>query len=61
MKNLPDGVIVSLPTPLLSFDKLDLEGLSNLLENLVSAGVSGISILGTQERSIVLTLRCEDL
>ena len=46
MKNLPDGVIVSLPTPLLNFDKLDLEGLSNLLENLVSAGVSGISILG---------------
>ena len=61
MKNLPDGVIVSLPTPLLNFDKLDLEGLSNLLENLVSAGVSGISILGTQERSIVLTLRCDDL
>lgn len=46
MKELPDGVIVSVPTPLLNFDKLDFDGLANLLGSLVTAGVSGISILG---------------
>lgn len=45
-KNLPEGVIVPIPTPLLNFDKIDLDGLSNLIEHLVSAGVAGISILG---------------
>ena len=43
---LPEGVIAPLPTPLLHFDKLDIEGLENLLEHVISAGVSGISILG---------------
>lgn len=45
-KQLPDGVIVSVPTPLINFDKLDFDGLSNLLEYLLSEGVAGISILG---------------
>ena len=46
IKQLPEGVIISMPTPLLNFDKVDLEGLSNLIELLVSSGVAGISILG---------------
>lgn len=46
MAQLPEGVIVPIPTPLLNFDKIDLDGLSNLIEHLISAGVSGISILG---------------
>lgn len=45
-QKLPEGVIVSMPTPLLNFDKVDLEGLSNLIEYLISSGVAGISILG---------------
>lgn len=45
-QQLPEGVIVSMPTPLLNFDKVDLEGLSNLIEILLSSGVAGISILG---------------
>ena len=45
-QQLPEGVIVSMPTPLLNFDKVDLEGLSNLIEYLISSGVAGISILG---------------
>ena len=45
-RQLPDGVIVPIPTPLLSFDKIDFEGLSNLIEYLIEAGVAGISILG---------------
>lgn len=43
---LPEGVIAPLPTPLLNFDKLDIEGLNNLIEHVIGAGVSGISILG---------------
>lgn len=43
---LPGGVIAPLPTPLLHFDKLDIEGLENLIEHVIGAGVSGISILG---------------
>lgn len=46
MAQLPEGVIVPIPTPLLNFDKIDFDGLSNLIEHLISAGVSGISILG---------------
>ena len=45
-QQLPEGVIVSMPTPLLNFDKVDLDGLSNLIEILLSSGVAGISILG---------------
>lgn len=45
-KQLPDGVIVPLPTPLLRFDKIDFEGLGNQIERLIEAGVAGISILG---------------
>lgn len=43
---LPEGIIVPIPTPLLNFDKLDLDGVSNLVEFLISSGVAGISILG---------------
>ena len=46
VKQLADGIIVPLPTPLLNFDKIDLEGLGNLVEHLVTSGVAGISILG---------------
>ena len=46
MKTLPDGIIVPLPTPLLNFDKIDLDGLNNLIEFLIREGVSGISVLG---------------
>lgn len=46
IRQLPDGVIVPLPTPLLNFDKIYFEGLGNQIERLIEAGVSGISILG---------------
>lgn len=46
MTQLPEGIIVPLPTPLHSFDRLDVEGLNNLIEHVIAAGVSGISILG---------------
>lgn len=46
VKQLTDGIIVPIPTPLFNFDKIDLDGLNNLIEHVISAGVSGISILG---------------
>jgi len=46
MMQLPEGVIVPLPTPLLNFDRIDFDGLSNLIEHVISSGVAGISILG---------------
>ena len=45
-RQLRDGIIVPIPTPLLNFDRIDYDGLNNLIECLISAGVSGISILG---------------
>lgn len=38
VKQLTDGIIVPIPTPLLNFDKIDLEGLGNLVEHLVTSG-----------------------
>ena len=34
-------------TPLINYDKLDVQGLHNLIEHLLSAGVHGLFILGT--------------
>lgn len=43
---MPEGIIVPIPTPMLRFDSLDVDGLSKMIERLIKAGVSGISILG---------------
>jgi len=41
------GIIPPLVTPLLDHDKLDIQGLEQLIEHVVSGGVHGIFILGT--------------
>ena len=41
------GIIPPMITPLKNYDRLDLEGLSNLIEHLIRGGVHGIFILGT--------------
>lgn len=53
------GIIPPLVTPLLDNDTLDIEGLENLIERLVSGGVHGLFILGTtgEAQSISYKLR----
>lgn len=46
-----NGVVVPLVTPLLSADELDLKGLNNLVEHVISGGVAGIFVLGTTGES----------
>ena len=41
------GIVPPLVTPLLGRDELDQDGLSRLLEHVISGGVSGIFILGS--------------
>ena len=46
--NLPiKGIIPPVITPLLDYDKLDVPGLENLIAHLISGGVHGLFILGT--------------
>lgn len=58
-KDIPDGIIAPLPTPLLDFNKVDIDGLSRLIEHVIAGGVSGISILGHtgEERCIDYRMR----
>ena len=42
-----NGIIPPVITPLLDYDKLDIPGLENLIEHLISGGVHGLFILGT--------------
>lgn len=41
------GIIPPMITPLYSYDKLDIEGLHKLIEHLISGGVHGLFILGS--------------
>ncbi len=41
------GIIPPMITPLLNYDKLDNQGLENIVEYLISGGVHGLFILGT--------------
>ncbi len=41
------GIIPPLVTPLKNYDQLDIQGLENLIEHLITGGVHGIFILGT--------------
>lgn len=41
------GIIPPLVTPLVDYDTLDIEALERVIENVVSAGVSGIFVLGS--------------
>ena len=47
MKLRLPGIIPPMVTPLRSRDELDVAGLEKLLEHIVTAGVSGVFILGT--------------
>ena len=47
MKSPLRGIIPPVITPLLDNNKLDVQGLENLVEHLVSGGVHGLFILGT--------------
>lgn len=46
-ENILSGIVVPLVTPLLDSNRLDIEGLDNLIEHVISGGVSGIFVLGT--------------
>ena len=41
------GIIPPVITPLLDYEKFDIHGLENLIEHLISGGVHGVFILGT--------------
>jgi 4-hydroxy-tetrahydrodipicolinate synthase len=41
------GIVVPMVTPLTDIDELDIQGTENLVEHILSAGVSGIFVLGT--------------
>lgn len=41
------GIIPPMITPMTSYEKLDDQGISNLIEHLISGGVHGLFILGT--------------
>lgn len=49
------GIIPPLITPLLNYDKLDVQGLHNLIEHLISGRVHGLFILGTNGEAASLS------
>lgn len=49
------GIIPPMITPLESYNKLDNQGLHNLIEHLISGGVHGLFILGTNGEAPSLT------
>ncbi|NOY38226.1 MAG: dihydrodipicolinate synthase family protein [Chlorobi bacterium] len=51
------GIIPPLVTPLENYDKLDIQGLNHLIEHLISGGVHGIFILGTNGEAPSLDYR----
>ncbi|TWT79312.1 putative 2-keto-3-deoxy-galactonate aldolase YagE [Planctomycetes bacterium CA13] len=51
------GIVPPLVTPLCGRDKLDHEGLSRLIEHVISGGVSGLFILGTTGEAPSLSYR----
>lgn len=55
------GIIVPLVTPLSDDNSLDITGLSNLIEHVITGGVQGIFILGTtgEAQSLSMTQREE--
>ena len=42
-----EGIIPPLVTPLSTPEKLDIDGLNNLIEHVINGGVHGVFILGT--------------
>lgn len=60
-KNLKlEGIVPPLVTPLRSWDQLDMDGLKNLLEHVISGGVHGVFILGTTGEASRLSDRVKE-
>lgn len=59
--NRIEGIVPPMITPLLDEDNLDMKGLDNLINHLISGGVHGIFLLGTtgEGPSLKLSLRSE--
>lgn len=55
-----NGIIPPMITPLLGSDKLDTVGVRNLVEHLVTGGVSGIFILGTTGETQHLSIKLRE-
>ncbi len=55
MKHILKGIIPPVVTPLLNNDELDVDGLRNLIEHLISGGVHGLFLLGTNGEATSLT------
>ncbi len=51
------GIIPPMLTPLLNYDKLDNQGLENMVEYLISGGVHGLFILGTNGEATSLSYK----
>jgi dihydrodipicolinate synthase/N-acetylneuraminate lyase len=51
------GIIPPLITPLLDYEKFDIHGLEKLIEHLISGGVHGVFILGTNGEAPSLSYR----
>lgn len=60
-KNLLEGIIVPLVTPLSDNDRIDKSGLKTLLEHVIRGGVNAVFILGTtgEAQSLSMKLREE--
>jgi dihydrodipicolinate synthase/N-acetylneuraminate lyase len=57
MNHFIKGIIPPVPTPLIDNKTLDVKGLENLLEHLLSGGVHGLFILGTTGEATSLSYR----
>ncbi|HLR32599.1 MAG TPA: dihydrodipicolinate synthase family protein [Fodinibius sp.] len=59
--NRIEGIVPPMITPLLDEDNLDIKGLDNLIEHLISGGVHGLFLLGTtgEGPSLKHSLRAE--
>lgn len=55
------GIVPPLVTPLLSNDRLDIDGLERLIEHVIKGGVHGLFILGTtgEAQSLSFEMRVE--
>jgi 4-hydroxy-tetrahydrodipicolinate synthase len=52
-----EGIIVPLVTPLSGNNRIDMEGLNNLIEHVIQGGVHGIFILGTTGEAQSLSMK----
>ena len=56
-KNLFEGIITPMVTPLTDRENIDIKGLEKLLDHLVNGGVNGIFLMGTTGEGTSISYR----